>query len=152
MPISTYLPAQAEPPKPIHSKEATHKRRTTMNSRDAEYEEEMFQKMLEISKQETKAGDSTRSTNGRNRKRGSSQGSDEPQESKRPRTSKSPEENGTVDSGDDKNTRASAAPAPKRARATANRNSSNNTTSTTKRTSTRNKNSDKHESKKDGTS
>lgn len=51
------------------------KRRTTMNSRDAEYDDEVLKRMIELSKQEAKA-ETARSTRGR--KRGSSdEGSEE---------------------------------------------------------------------------
>jgi len=46
-----------------------------MNSRDAEYDDEVLKRMLEVSKHETKPNGETGSRRGR--KRGSSEGSDE---------------------------------------------------------------------------
>ena len=75
MKTSIYLPAQEEHLKPQSVRDANQKRRTTMNSRDAEYDDEVFKRMLEMSKNETKT--SAESTRGSRRKRDSSEGSDE---------------------------------------------------------------------------
>lgn len=48
-----------------------------MNSRDAEYDDEVFRRMLEVSKQETKVNPDSSVRNSRGRKRGTSEGSDE---------------------------------------------------------------------------
>lgn len=145
---SIYLPAQAELLKPS-AKEITHKRRTTMNSRDAEYDDEVFKRMLEVSKQETKVNpDSSRASRGR--KRGTSEDSDEPKESKRSRTSNSPESptNAVTESSDEKPTKTSTAPASSRkARGTTTRIAS--TTSASKRTSARNRGTEKTEVRKE---
>jgi hypothetical protein len=75
---SIYLPAQEEEPTPSKpsAKETNQKRRTTMNSRDAEYDDEVSKRMLEVSKQEARANaESNRGARGR--EGGSSEGSDE---------------------------------------------------------------------------
>lgn len=48
-----------------------------MNSRDAEYDDEVFKRMLEVSKQETNVNPDSSVRNSRGRKRGSSEGSEE---------------------------------------------------------------------------
>lgn len=77
MKTSIYLPAQDEHLKPQAIKDANQKRRTTMNSRDAEYDDEVFKRMLEISKQDLKSTGDHHGRGSRGRKRGSSEGSDE---------------------------------------------------------------------------
>ncbi|KAF8248146.1 hypothetical protein K440DRAFT_626790 [Wilcoxina mikolae CBS 423.85] len=145
---SIYLPAQDELPKPS-AKDMNHKRRTTMNSRDAEYDDEVFRRMLEVSKQETKVNPDSSVRNSRGRKRGTSEGSDDPKESKRSRTSDSPDSpsNVAVDSGEEKPT-AAAASSSRKARGTTTRNTSSQNTST-KRTSARNRGTEKIEPRKD---
>jgi len=77
MRASLYLPVHSEPSSPINNKEIPHKRRTTMNSRDAEYDDAILKKVLEESKNDKLSGSSTRGTSSRSRKRGTSEGSDE---------------------------------------------------------------------------
>ncbi|KAF3122561.1 hypothetical protein TWF703_001212 [Orbilia oligospora] len=81
---STYIgfgPERVDPNKDHHTK-----RRSTMNSRDAAYDEQMFHQALEQSKQQ----EERKSTGSRSRKRGTSETSDE-HSTKRQRTSDSPE-------------------------------------------------------------
>ncbi|KAI5843448.1 hypothetical protein DFP73DRAFT_478906 [Morchella snyderi] len=149
MRTSLYLPTQSEPTSPINSKEQPHKRRTTMNSRDAEYDDALLKKVLEESKHDKASGSSTRGTSSRGRKRGTSEGSDEPkQDSKRMRTSDSPDSptNGPVSSGDEKHGKTAAAPcSTKKSRGAAARNSTTTGSSVTgKRTSTRNRGGEKN--------
>ncbi|KAK6335925.1 hypothetical protein TWF730_003300 [Orbilia blumenaviensis] len=74
-------------PERVDSKQDHHtKRRSTMNSRDAAYDEQMFHQAIEQSKQQ----DEKKSTGSRSRKRGTSETSDE-HSTKRLRTSDSPE-------------------------------------------------------------
>ncbi|KAI5856251.1 hypothetical protein BZA05DRAFT_196648 [Tricharina praecox] len=148
---SVYLPAQEEPPKPT-AKEVSHKRRTTMNSRDAEYDDEVLKRMLEVSKHETKTNGDSGSRRGR--KRGSSEGSDEMKDPKRSRHSDTPESqsNAIVDSSDEKPAKGPVNPPPsaRKARAAANRNASSNNVTSAKRTSTRNRGGiEKFEPRKD---
>ncbi|KAK6342961.1 hypothetical protein TWF718_008340 [Orbilia javanica] len=81
---STYIgfgPERVDPNKDHHTK-----RRSTMNSRDAAYDEQMLHHVLEHSKQQ----EEKKSTGSRSRKRGTSETSDE-HSTKRQRTSDSPE-------------------------------------------------------------
>jgi len=76
---SLYLPLHAETSPiespPNHKDMTSTKRRSTMNSRDAAYDEAVLQRVLEESKSEAKASSSRGGTRGR--KRGSSEGSEE---------------------------------------------------------------------------
>lgn len=148
---SIYLPAQEEPtPSKPSAKETNQKRRTTMNSRDAEYDDEVLKRMLEVSKLEAKANaESNRGSRGR--KRGTSEGSDEPKDSKRSRTTDSPDShsNAIADSSDEKPTKVVAnASSSRKARGTTTRQTSSNATST-KRTSARNRAAEKVEIRKE---
>ncbi|PUU74134.1 hypothetical protein B9Z19DRAFT_1103607 [Tuber borchii] len=147
MRTSLYLPVHSEPSSPINNKEIPHKRRTTMNSRDAEYDDAILKKVLEESKNDKLSG-SSRGTSSRSRKRGTSEGSDEPkQDSKRRRTSDSPDTpvNGPIESSDEKSGKGITAPSStKKSRGTSSRHSNINSSATGKRTSTRNRNGDKN--------
>ncbi|RPB05268.1 hypothetical protein L873DRAFT_1664154 [Choiromyces venosus 120613-1] len=148
MRTSLYLPVHSEPSSPINNKEIPHKRRTTMNSRDAEYDDAILKKVLEESKNDKLSGSSTRGTSSRSRKRGTSEGSDEPkQDSKRRRTSDSPDTptNGPIESSDEKSGKGITAPSStKKSRGTSSRHSNVNSSTAGKRTSTRNRNGDKN--------
>ncbi|KAK6336259.1 hypothetical protein TWF696_001820 [Orbilia brochopaga] len=90
---STYIgfgPERVSPTKEHHTK-----RRSTMNSRDAAYDEQILNQVIEQSKIDDK-----KSTGPRSRKRGTSETSDE-HHSKRQRTSDSPEKIETSHSNDD---------------------------------------------------
>ncbi|KAK6532847.1 hypothetical protein TWF281_007019 [Arthrobotrys megalospora] len=90
---STYIgfgPERVDPNKDHHTK-----RRSTMNSRDAAYDEQMFQQALDQIKQ-----DERKSTGSRSRKRGTSETSDE-HSTKRQRTSDSPEKKEPTPANDD---------------------------------------------------
>ncbi|CCX32358.1 hypothetical protein FPQ18DRAFT_256326 [Pyronema domesticum] len=146
---SIYLPAQDELPK-APAKDLAQKRRTTMNSRDAEYDEVVFQRMLEESKRDVKANPDTSVRNSRGRKRGSSEGSDEPKDSKRSRTTDSPESPShiAVDSADEKPV--ATTPSQRKARGTTTRNTViQQQITSSKRTSARNKGNEKVEPRKD---
>ncbi|KAK6540888.1 hypothetical protein TWF694_008271 [Orbilia ellipsospora] len=98
------------------SKDHPTKRRSTMNSRDAAYDEQILNQVIEQSRLDDK-----KSISGRSRKRGTSETSDE-HHTKRQRTSDSPEKiesNHTMDDSTDRNSNGSrkarngrAAPTP----------------------------------------
>ncbi|KAF8457513.1 hypothetical protein BGX38DRAFT_1139418 [Terfezia claveryi] len=102
---SLYLPLHVET-SPIESSQShkdmtSTKRRSTMNSLDAAYDEAVLQRVLEESKSDAKAPSSRNGTRGR--KRGSSEGSEEAKEYKRARTSDSDTPTSvTAESGDEK--------------------------------------------------
>ncbi|KAF8429136.1 hypothetical protein EV426DRAFT_209822 [Tirmania nivea] len=102
---SLYLPLHVET-SPVESPQShkdmtSTKRRSTMNSRDAAYDEAVLQRVLEESKSDARASSSRGGTRGR--KRGSSEGSEEAKEYKRARTSDSDTPTSvTAESGDEK--------------------------------------------------
>ncbi|KAF8463842.1 hypothetical protein BDZ91DRAFT_293126 [Kalaharituber pfeilii] len=157
---SLYLPLhqEASPTESTqHYKDMPTKRRSTMNSRDAAYDEAVLQRVLEESKSDAKLSSSRNGTRGR--KRGTSEGSDEQKEYKRARTSDSDTPTtGTVDSGDDKIDRGTGSSSTsKKGRNNTTRTTTVTTTATTttttttssKRTITRSKAAEKKDSKKD---